>query len=125
MITGQINKLFSEIFRSVGVIVTQIQDVNGAAKEQKLGIDQISTAMVQIEKATQGSTSEAMQTQTLAGHLQDQSRKLREATNGLVKLVDGSSQKAAVQTTDVDDGAEVVEFKSTKKSPKENLRKAS
>lgn len=92
-ISGKVKNIFGEISAQISSITEQVQVVTEASNEQKLGIEQITTAISEIDDATQTATTEATQTSNLAGELNTESSNLQYITSGLIALVsDGKTR---------------------------------
>ena len=89
-VTRKVNNTFSHISEKISAITDQIQVITEASNEQKLGIEQITTAFSEIDTSTQASLKEVNLTSELANQLEEESRRLESATDGLMRLVNGS-----------------------------------
>jgi methyl-accepting chemotaxis protein len=88
-ITGLLNgnaKIAERVTRLVGEIAT-------AAKEQSHGIDQINTAVAQMDKVTQGNAANAEETASAAEELNAQTDALQEAVADLTQIVSGTGSE--------------------------------
>ncbi|HYX31574.1 MAG TPA: methyl-accepting chemotaxis protein [Oligoflexus sp.] len=91
-VTEQAQQIFSEIAKDISMISTQVESVTEAAREQQLGIEQISKAMIQMDQTTQSNNKAAHLAATLSDQLAGQSHKLAVIARSVSQLVFG--QKA-------------------------------
>lgn len=90
-ITGLLDgnaKVAERVTRLVGEIAT-------AAKEQSHGIDQINTAVAQMDKVTQGNAANAEETASAAEELNAQTDALQEAVADLTQMVGNTGSERA------------------------------
>lgn len=67
-----------------------MDSIVAAATEQRTGLDQINTAMAQMDKLTQGNAASAEETAAAAEELHAQTEELRAAMRDLHRIVDGA-----------------------------------
>jgi len=91
-VTEQAQEIFSEIAKDISMISTQVESVTEAAREQQLGIEQISKAMIQMDQTTQSNNKAAHLAASLSDQLAGQSHKLTVIARSVSQLVFG--QKA-------------------------------
>jgi Methyl-accepting chemotaxis protein len=72
--------------RNVGRLVDEI---SSATREQALGVDQVNTAVAQMDKVTQSNAATAEESAAAANDLSEQSLSLNELVNGLARVVYG------------------------------------
>lgn len=89
-VTRRVNNNFKHISEKISAITDQIQVITEASNEQKIGIEQITTAFSEIDSATQASLREATRSSQLASDLEVESKRLGKATVGLIRLASGS-----------------------------------
>lgn len=70
-----------------------ISEIAAASKEQAQGIEQINTAVSQMDKVTQGNAANAEESASASEELSAQARELKDMVNELVKIVGGSSSE--------------------------------
>jgi methyl-accepting chemotaxis protein len=75
-----------------------VNKINGACREQSVGIAQINKAVAQLEEVTQNNAANAEETASSSKELKDQAEMLNAAVVGLDTMVKGSKrlQAAAV-----------------------------
>ena len=88
----QVTRALAENRAVASKIVTIVQDGSAASSEQLRGVEQISNAVVQIEKVTQASAAAAEETAGASQQLTGQSRELKAMVGELRALVDGVSK---------------------------------
>ncbi|KMQ50542.1 methyl-accepting chemotaxis protein I [Chitinispirillum alkaliphilum] len=69
-----------------------ISEIAAASKEQAQGIDQINTAVAQMDQVTQGNAANAEESASASEELSAQSRELNEMVRELVALVTGAAE---------------------------------
>jgi methyl-accepting chemotaxis protein len=69
-----------------------VSEVAGASGEQSQGINQINTAVTQMDKVTQGNAANAEESAAAAQELNAQAEAMKNAVNDLLALVDGSKK---------------------------------
>lgn len=93
-IASQLDTSFKEIENGVHVVAHLITDITTATNEQALGVDQINTAMAQMDKVTQSNAASAEETASSTEELTAQSDMLRGVVDELVLLVSGGKKAA-------------------------------
>jgi hypothetical protein len=89
LVTEQAQLIFGEIAKDISIISTQVESVTEAAREQQLGIEQISKAMIQMDQTTQSNNRAAHLAAQLSDQLAGQSRKLTIIARSVSHLVFG------------------------------------
>ena len=82
---------FKDISTEIDVIVSQISGITDACAQQELGIQQTSTAMNQIDVATQKNSSIAQETLGAAKKLADDTKLLKDVSENIFSLINGGS----------------------------------
>jgi len=95
--TGSINSAkvadsLQKIAGSVSATDSLVGDIANAAREQSLGIEQINSAMTQMEKVTQGNAGSAEETASAAEELSAQARSMQEVVAKLRRFVGGKQE---------------------------------
>jgi methyl-accepting chemotaxis protein len=80
---------FAQITSETFNMSALISSINSAGQEQDRGVSQISTAMSQIDKATQAAAAQAEENASTVEELSSQSEEMREHVMQLFRLVDG------------------------------------
>ncbi len=82
------------ISESSSKVAGLVNEIAAAAKEQAQGIDQINTAVAQMDKVTQGNAANAEESASASEELSAQARELNDMVEALVAIVGGSSSDA-------------------------------
>ncbi|MGE0172975.1 MAG: methyl-accepting chemotaxis protein [Oligoflexales bacterium] len=90
--------IFSEIAHQIETISEHVQDVNEASKVQKIGVDQISQTMLQMNDTTQSNKSSAQEAENLSYGLLEQSKKLRNVASSLNATIRGQAAMRPAMT---------------------------
>lgn len=91
-VTNEAQESFLHISEDISTMSNVIQQISEATKEQEIGVRQISTAMGQIDKATQNSQTTVNNTAESSSYLVEQSSKLDTTAKDISLLVMGSSE---------------------------------
>ncbi len=98
----------AQVLQSIVGDVTQVADLlNGitqASKEQAEGVDQINTAVAQMDKVTQQNAAGAEESASASEELSAQSQTLMKMVDDLVAVVGGNSSQPQQRTTTVASG---------------------
>jgi methyl-accepting chemotaxis protein len=81
-----------KIAGSVSATDSLVGDIANAAREQSLGIEQINSAMTQMEKVTQSNAASAEETASAAEELSAQARSMQEMVARLRRFVGGKKE---------------------------------
>ncbi len=93
-VSNQAVSNFKDISNEIDVIVSQIRGITDACAQQELGVQQTSTAMSQIDVATQKNSSTAQETLGAAKKLADENTKLKDISASIFGLINGESFKS-------------------------------
>ena len=94
-----------------------ISEIAAASKEQAQGIDQINTAVAQMDKVTQGNAANAEESASASEELSAQARELNDMVEALVAIVGGTNSQSRNTRTS---GAKKVEFSSSPRKAVQN-----
>jgi hypothetical protein len=86
---GEVAYILERIVVTVNKASSLIGEVSAASEEQANGIDQITTAMAEMDKITQSTAANAEESASSSQELSAQSRELREIVDLLVQVVGG------------------------------------
>lgn len=93
-------KVLEQILERVQKIAQLIAEVTAASDEQSQGIDQVNTAVAQMDKVTQTNAANAEESASASEELSGQAQNLNAMVSELVALVGGASKgKSAFQNT--------------------------
>jgi len=90
-VTAGARESFQATAHNAEQVGTQVDGIVKAAREQATGIDQINTAMRQLDQTTQGAAATAEETAAAAEELNAQSEQLRAIVSQLQRLVTGET----------------------------------
>jgi len=90
-ISERVGRSLFEIVDKVRQVDQLIAEVNTASREQSQGVDQINSAVSQMDKVVQSSASSAEETAAAAEELNAQAQLMRDGVAELMALVGGSS----------------------------------
>jgi methyl-accepting chemotaxis protein len=96
-INERVGRSLFEIVDKVRQVDQLIAEVNTASREQSQGVDQINSAVSQMDKVVQSSASSAEETAAAAEELNAQAQLMREGVTELLALVGGSSAEKDLQ----------------------------
>ena len=94
-ISGKVASGLQEIVQKVRAVDDLVAEVAAASREQSQGIEQVNTAVGQMDKVTQSNAANAEESASAAAELNAQAEALKDAVGRLLTLVDG---KAAVDS---------------------------
>ncbi|MBM3852420.1 MAG: chemotaxis protein [Verrucomicrobia bacterium] len=99
-LTEKVAKTLQEIVAKAKQVDELVAEVATASKEQTQGIDQLNTAIGQIDKVTQSNAANAEESASAAEEMSAQTEALKEAVAELLALVNGNNrgQPAAIAT---------------------------
>ena len=86
---SKVGESLDEIVQKVAAADALVAEISTAAKEQSQGIQQVGTAMAQLDKVTQGNATNAQESASAAEELNSQARTLQEMVAYLRSLVTG------------------------------------
>jgi len=86
---GKVGESLDEIVQKVAAADALVAEISTAAREQSQGIQQVGTAMAQLDKVTQGNATNAQESASAAEELNSQARTLQEMVAYLRSLVTG------------------------------------
>lgn len=90
-VSQEVGGILEQIAESVQKVAQLIGEVSSASNEQAQGIDQINTAVAQMDKVTQSNAASAEESASASEELSAQSREMTEIVHDLVGLVEGAS----------------------------------
>ena len=95
-IAGEVEKALSEIVTGISKTTELVGEIAAASQEQAQGIDQVNTAVAQMDKVTQQNAANAEESASASEELSAQAESMNEIVAELTALVGG---KAATQRT--------------------------
>jgi methyl-accepting chemotaxis protein len=88
-ISGEVAKALEEITASAGKMNGLVGEIAAASREQAQGIQQVNTAVTQMDKVTQSSAASAEESAAAAEELSSQAERMASIVRELVALVGG------------------------------------
>ncbi|MDR1613106.1 MAG: methyl-accepting chemotaxis protein [Planctomycetota bacterium] len=92
-ISGRLGDVFQKIEASAQNVGKLFGEITVAINDQSQGIDQVNTAITQIDRATQQNAGNAEKVKLSARDIEDESQRLQEASGNLRELVHGGSAR--------------------------------
>ena len=89
-IASEVSKALDEIVGSVGKTADLVSEIAAASQEQSQGIDQVNTAVTQMDKVTQQNAANAEESASASEELSAQAESMNQAVQDLVALVGGA-----------------------------------
>ncbi len=96
-ISNEVSKSLEEIVNGIAKTTDLVGEIAAASSEQAQGIDQVNTAVAQMDKVTQQNAANAEESASASEELSAQAEQMQTIVNELVRLIDGAN--AAVQST--------------------------
>ncbi len=93
-IATEVGKVLEEIVQRIGKTTDLVGEIAAASAEQAQGIDQVNTAMAQMDKVTQQNAANAEECASASEELSAQADSMNEVVCELVALVGGSNGAA-------------------------------
>lgn len=118
-ISGEVARSFQLIQQQIHRVDTMIADIATASSEQSEGLDQVSTALTQMDQVTQNNASSAEETASAAEELSAQSVVMQESVATLMRLIGGARKAASMREDRV--GEETSERVQTNAASTEHL----
>jgi methyl-accepting chemotaxis protein len=95
--SSKVAESLKQISEKVASTDTLVGDISTASREQSQGIDQINSAIAQMEKVTQSNASSAEESASAAEELSAQAETLRDLVGKLRRLVGGKTEGTNTQ----------------------------
>ncbi len=93
-VAGEVEGVLRKIVDDVQKVTKFIGEVSAASSEQAEGIDQVNTAITQMDQVTQGNAANAEESASASEQLSAQAKELRGTLGSLIKLVNGGTRPA-------------------------------
>jgi methyl-accepting chemotaxis protein len=91
-ISNEVGKVLDEIVTGVSKTAGLVGEISAASAEQAQGIDQVNTAVSQMDKVTQQNAANAEESASASEELSTQAEQMKDIVSELEKLVDGTSR---------------------------------
>jgi methyl-accepting chemotaxis protein len=92
-IANEVRKVLDEIVGSVSKTTGLVGEIAAASQEQAQGIDQVNTAVAQMDKVTQQNAANAEESASASEELSAQAESMDQAVQELVALVGGAASR--------------------------------
>jgi len=96
-VSAEVEQTLGEIVEGVQKVAQLIGEVSVASNEQAEGIEQINTAVSQMDKVTQSNAANAEESASASEELSGQAKELNDMVNVLVRLVGGGGRGGAAR----------------------------
>ncbi|MFW5784753.1 MAG: methyl-accepting chemotaxis protein [Chitinispirillaceae bacterium] len=90
-LADETNKAIGSIAESAGKVAGLIQEVAAASNEQAQGIEQVNTAVAQLDQVTQSNAANAEESASASEELSAQAGSMNDIVKNLVHLVEGNT----------------------------------
>ncbi len=90
-VSEEVGKVLTQIAETVGKVTQLVGEVSSASNEQAQGIDQINTAVAQMDKVTQGNAAASEESASASEELSAQAEDLNGMIRTLVQIVGGKN----------------------------------
>ncbi len=97
-IAGEVGKVLDEIVTGIGKTTDLVGEIAAASAEQSQGIDQVNTAVNQMDKVTQQNAANAEESASASEELSAQAEQMNQIVGELTALVGGSSGNVKTRT---------------------------
>jgi methyl-accepting chemotaxis protein len=91
-IAAEVRKVLDEIVQTVGKTTDLVSEIAAASQEQAQGIDQVNTAVTQMDKVTQQNAANAEESASASEELSSQAESMNEIVGELVALAGGATR---------------------------------
>jgi methyl-accepting chemotaxis protein len=98
-LVGRTNKGFQVISESASKVGDLVAEIAAASNEQAQGVDQINTAVVEMDKVVQNNAATAEESASSSEEMIAQADQMREMVAELVVLVEGRQQAGDIRST--------------------------
>jgi methyl-accepting chemotaxis protein len=98
-ISVEVGKVLTDIVASIGKTTDLVAEIAAASQEQARGVDQVNTAVSQMDKVTQQNAANAEESASASEELSAQAASMKEIVGELVVLVGGSNARTSSTAT--------------------------
>lgn len=96
-VAKHLDQSFADIHESATAVTRLVQEIATATNEQAHGVDQVNTAVAQMDKVTQENAASAEQAASAAEELTAQARQLDDMVAELLRLTTGASGSSGAE----------------------------
>jgi len=89
---------FSQMSLAAGQGVELVRKIAAASKEQQIGLDQISTAVSQVDLVTQNTAAQALESASLSDHMETQTQNLKGSVADIKSVLQGVNLRKAAES---------------------------
>lgn len=100
-VSHQAAEAMDQIAASVSKVASLISEISAASQEQAQGIDQVNTAVAQMDKVTQHNAANAEESASASQELNNLSESLNILVSQLVEMVEGHNTQADEKTSEI------------------------
>ncbi len=93
-IVRQLEVSFGEVEESANKVAGLVAEISSASQEQAQGVDQVNTAVAQMDKVTQNNASNAEESASASEELSAQAEQMNSVVGNLIELVGGAGAAA-------------------------------
>ena len=97
-VTAEVAKNLAGIKENAGKVATLIGEIAAASKEQSQGIDQVTTAVTEMDKVVQQNAANAEESASAAEELSSQAEEVNSMVGDLNAIVTGNTQSSGTST---------------------------
>ena len=94
-IAGNVTEVLVRIVESIGKTTDLVSEIAAASQEQSQGIEQVNTAIAQMDKVTQQNAANAEESASASEQLSAQAEAMNDIVGQLVTIVGGAASQAA------------------------------
>ncbi|MEN6624715.1 MAG: methyl-accepting chemotaxis protein [Candidatus Sumerlaeia bacterium] len=98
-VSADVTQILKQIVTGIQKVTQLNSEVSAASDEQTQGIDQINTAVAQLDKVTQSNAANAEESASAAEELSAQAREMNDMVNMLVSIVRGATEASMAQSS--------------------------
>jgi methyl-accepting chemotaxis protein len=128
LVSEKVTQTLQDIHDKVRKVDELVVNIALASTEQRQGIDQVTTAVAQMDTVTQHNAANAEETSAAATELNAQAAGLKDAVAQLAQLIGGAeiagsrpSSKLATTTTNLNGPSAIPRTRSSARAPREDL----
>jgi methyl-accepting chemotaxis protein len=98
-ISNEVTRVFQEIVSKVSKTTNLVSEISAASQEQTQGIDQVNTAVAQMDKVTQQNAANAEESASASEELNAQAEQMTFIVSRLVGLIEGATGTTSAAST--------------------------
>jgi methyl-accepting chemotaxis protein len=98
-ISSEVAKMLEEITTAANKVNSLVREIAEASKTQSMGIDQVSTAVGQMDKITQSNAANAEESASASQELTSQAQHMKAIVDDLLTLVEGAHSSSSTTSS--------------------------